>query len=95
MYGMSPAARHNVHSTQTHPVRLVTSRADVWRILVLTLDMLLLLLLLLLPCFCLFQAWLKDQLGADEVVDYTSSDFAAEYAAPDKQFDIVVDCLVS
>eukprot|EP00882_Tetradesmus_deserticola_P003189 GHRQ01003380.1.p1 GENE.GHRQ01003380.1~~GHRQ01003380.1.p1 ORF type:complete len:233 (+),score=88.23 GHRQ01003380.1:312-1010(+) len=37
--------------------------------------------------------WVKDQLGADEVVDYTTSDFAALYASPDKHFDIVVDCL--
>jgi hypothetical protein len=36
----------------------------------------------------------KGQLGADEVVDYTSSDFAELYSAPGKQLDIVVDCLV-
>uniref|UniRef100_A0A383WHE0 Enoyl reductase (ER) domain-containing protein n=1 Tax=Tetradesmus obliquus TaxID=3088 RepID=A0A383WHE0_TETOB len=38
-------------------------------------------------------AWVKQQLGADEVVDYTAGDFAAEYSAPDKQFDVVVDSL--
>jgi NADPH:quinone reductase-like Zn-dependent oxidoreductase len=38
----------------------------------------------------------KEQLGADEVVDYHASDFADVYNSPaDKHFDIVVDCLVS
>lgn len=37
---------------------------------------------------------MKAQLGADEVVDYTTSDFAEAYASPDKQFDIVLDCMV-
>jgi NADPH:quinone reductase-like Zn-dependent oxidoreductase len=35
-----------------------------------------------------------EALGADEVVDYRSQDFAEVYSAPDKQFDIVWDCLV-
>jgi hypothetical protein len=37
----------------------------------------------------------KDQLGADEVVDYTSSDVVELFAAADKHFDIIIDCLVS
>jgi hypothetical protein len=36
----------------------------------------------------------KDQLGADEVVDYTSTDVAEAYASPEKHFDIIIDCLV-
>lgn len=40
------------------------------------------------------QAWVKEQLGADEVVDYTSSDVVKLYAAADKHFDIIIDCLV-
>ncbi|KIZ04980.1 putative quinone-oxidoreductase, chloroplastic [Monoraphidium neglectum] len=32
-------------------------------------------------------------LGADEVVDYTTQDVADLYSAPDKQFDIAIDCM--
>jgi hypothetical protein len=46
-------------------------------------------------CVTPSQAWVKEQLGADEVVDYHASDFAEVYSSPDKHFDIVVDCLVS
>lgn len=38
-------------------------------------------------------AWVKESLGADEVVDYTSQDVAELYAAPDKQFDITIDSM--
>jgi NADPH-dependent curcumin reductase CurA len=41
------------------------------------------------------QAWVQEQLGADEVVDYSSADVAELYAAADKHFDIIIDCLVS
>jgi hypothetical protein len=41
------------------------------------------------------QAWVQEQLGVDEVVDYTSADVVEVYAAADKHFDIIIDCLVS
>jgi hypothetical protein len=47
-----------------------------------------------LLCTLTLQAWVLECLGADEVVDYTSQDFADLYSAPDKQFDIVWDVLV-
>ena len=37
---------------------------------------------------------MKEQLGADEAVDYTTADVAELYGTPDKHFDIIIDCLV-
>eukprot|EP00878_Enallax_costatus_P002373 GHUV01002549.1.p1 GENE.GHUV01002549.1~~GHUV01002549.1.p1 ORF type:complete len:321 (+),score=63.83 GHUV01002549.1:653-1615(+) len=36
-------------------------------------------------------SWVKEQLGADEVIDYSKQDFAEVYAKD--PFDVVVDCL--
>jgi len=52
------------------------------------------LLALLSLCMCVvLQAWVKEHLKADEVVDYRSQDFALLYA--DKPFDIIIDLLAN
>lgn len=38
-------------------------------------------------------SWVKEALGADEVVDYHTQDWASLYSSPEQQFDIIVDTL--